>query len=73
MQIKLNDNVYNVMKWVALIALPAIATLYSSVATIWGLPFVEEVPATVTAVDLFLGALLGLSSLSYDKETDNVA
>lgn len=68
MQIKFNDNVYNVLKWVALIVLPALATLYTSVATIWGLPFVEEVPATVTAVDLFLGALLGVSSLSYGKE-----
>lgn len=67
MELTMNDNVYNVLKWVALIVLPAVATLYTTLAGIWGLPFAEEVPATVTAIDLFIGALLGLSNASYKK------
>lgn len=68
MELTMNDNVYNVLKWVALIVLPAVATLYTTLAGIWGLPFADEVPATVTAIDLFIGALLGLSNMSYQKE-----
>lgn len=65
---KLNDKIYDVLKWVALIVLPAIATLYTALAGIWGLPFAEEIPATITAIDLFIGALLGVSTAQYNKE-----
>lgn len=68
MELKMNDTVYDVLKWVALIVLPAVATLYTTLAGIWGLPFAEQVPATVTAIDLFIGALLGLSNATYKKE-----
>lgn len=68
MELKMNDTVYDVLKWVALIVLPAVATLYTTLAGIWGLPFAEQVPATVTAIDLFIGALLGLSNATYQKE-----
>lgn len=64
----LNNKVYDVLKWVALIALPAVATLYTALAGVWGLPFAEEIPATITAVDLFIGALLGVSTYNYNKE-----
>lgn len=67
MELKMNDTVYDVLKWVALIVLPAVATLYTTLAGIWGLPFAEQVPATVTAIDLFIGALLGLSNATYQK------
>ena len=65
---KLNDKVYNVLKWVALIVLPALATLYAVLSGIWHLPLGEQIPATITAVDTFLGALLGISTARYNKE-----
>ena len=66
--LKLNDKVYNVLKWVALIVLPALATLYAVLSGIWDLPLGEQIPATITAVDTFLGALLGISTARYNKE-----
>lgn len=65
---KLDNKVYDILKWVALVVLPAIATLYTALAGVWGLPFAEEIPATITAVDLFIGALLGVSTAKYNKE-----
>ena len=65
---KLNDKIYDILKWVALVVLPAIATLYTALAGVWGLPFAQEIPATITAVDLFIGALLGVSTAQYNKE-----
>lgn len=65
---KLDNKVYDVLKWVALVVLPAIATLYTALAGVWGLPFAEEIPATITAIDLFIGALLGVSTAQYNKE-----
>lgn len=65
---KLDNKVYDVLKWVALVVLPAVATLYTALAGVWGLPFAEEIPATITAIDLFIGALLGVSTAKYNKE-----
>lgn len=65
---KLDNKVYDILKWVALVVLPAIATLYTALAGVWGLPFAEEIPATITAIDLFIGALLGVSTAKYNKE-----
>lgn len=64
----LEDKIYDILKWVALVVLPAIATLYTALAGVWGLPYAQEIPATITAVDLFLGALLGVSTAQYNKE-----
>ena len=50
---KLTNKVYDVLKWIALIAMPALATLYIALAGIWGFPFAEEVVGTITAVDVF--------------------
>lgn len=65
----LSDKSYNVLKWIALIVLPAIATLYTGLSGIWNLPFGDQIPATITAVDTFLGALIGLSTVKYNKES----
>lgn len=65
---KFDSKIYDILKWVALVVLPAIATLYTALAGVWGLPYAEEIPATITAVDLFIGALLGVSSARYYKE-----
>ena len=64
---KMSNKVYDVLKWIALVALPAIAFFYETLAGIWGLPFVEQIPATIMAVDLLLGVLLGVSSNTYKK------
>lgn len=65
---KLNDNVYNVLKWVVAIVLPAVATLYITLANIWGLPLADEIGATITAVTTFLGAVLAISTKTYNAE-----
>ena len=64
---KMNDKAYGVLKWIAMIVLAAVATLYFTLASIWGLPYGEQVVGTITAVDTFLGALLGLSNAKYKK------
>lgn len=63
----LNDKTYSLLKWVALILLPALGTLYFALASIWGLPFGEQIVGTITAVDTFLGAILGISTNNYKK------
>ena len=65
---KLDNKSYDVLKWVAQILLPATAALYVAVAGIWGFPYAKEVAGTISALDLFLGALLGISSMNYYKE-----
>lgn len=62
-----DNKVYDVLKWIALVALPAIGTLYFALASIWGLPYGEQIVGTITAIDAFLGALLGISSIQYNK------
>lgn len=64
----MSNRVYDILKYVALIVLPALATLYLTIATIWGLPYGEAVAATITAIDTFLGAILGVSSKKYAEE-----
>ena len=66
---QLNDKVYETLKWIALIALPALGTLYFALAGIWGLPYGEQIVGTITAVDTFVGALLGISTAQYRKNT----
>lgn len=64
---KLNNRVYDSLKWIAQILLPAIATLYFALASIWGLPYGEQIVGTITAIDTFLGVLLGISTYNYNK------
>ena len=61
----MQNKVYDILKYVALIALPAVATLYSCLAKIWDLPWEIAIPATIMAVDTFLGALLQISTNKY--------
>lgn len=63
----MSNKVYNVLKWVAMIALPALATLYLGLSQIWGLPYGEEVSATITLIDTFLGTVLMISTSQYNK------
>ena len=62
----LNNKVYDVLKWIALVALPALGSLYFGLSKIWGFPYGEEIVGTITVVDTFLGALLGISTIQYN-------
>ena len=64
---KMNNKVYGILKWIALILLPALGTLYFALASIWGFPYAEQIVGTITAIDTFLGVLLGISTSSYKK------
>ncbi len=63
----MSNKTYDMLKWIAQYLLPASGTLYFALAAIWGLPYGEQVVGTITAVDTFLGVLLGISSASYNK------
>ena len=64
---KMSNKVYDVLKYIAQIALPALGTLYFALSGIWGLPYGEQVVGTIAAVDTFLGTLLKISSAQYKK------
>ena len=65
---KMSNKVYDILKWIALIFLPAVGTLYFALASIWGLPFAEQIVGTITAFDTFLGVILGISSMRYNND-----
>ena len=63
----LPDKWYKVLKWIVVLVLPAIATLWFTLGKIWGFPYLAEVEGTIVAIDTFLGAIIGISTLSYNK------
>lgn len=63
----MTNKTYDILKWFAQIALPALAALYAALASIWGFPYGEEIVGTISAVDVFLGALLQISANNYNK------
>lgn len=66
----MNNKVYDVLKYIATIVLPALATLYFTLSSIWGLPYGEQIVGTISAVDTFLGAVLMISTAQYNKKLD---
>ena len=68
MKLQLPDKVYTVLKWIALICLPACSWFYSLIAGIWGLPYSEEISQTIAGVGTFIGILIGVSAYNYNKE-----
>jgi hypothetical protein len=66
----MNNKVYDYLRYFAQIVLPALGTLYFALAAIWKFPYGEEIVGTITAIDAFLGALLGISKQRYDKAND---
>lgn len=68
----MTNKTYDVLKFIAQIVLPALGTLYAALAKVWGFPYGAEIVATITAIDAFLGAMLGLSSMSYYKQGKDV-
>ena len=64
---KMSNKIYDVLKWIAMYFLPALGTLYFALARIWDLPYGENVVGSITAIDTFLGVLLGISTSQYNK------
>lgn len=67
----MSNKTYDILKYIAQIVLPALGTLYFALSSIWGLPYGEQIVGTITAIDAFLGALLGVSAAQY-KGKQNV-
>ena len=65
---QLPDKLYDILKWICMICLPAIATAYVGLASVWGWPFADEVAKTTAVICTLLGALLGISTAQYNKE-----
>lgn len=64
---KMSNKVYDVLVWIAQIVLPAAGALYAALAGIWGFPYGEQIVGTISAIDVFLGAVLKISSAQYKK------
>lgn len=68
----LKNSTYDALKWIGLIVLPAFATLYSTLGQIWGWGYTDQIVLTITAIDTFIGVVLGISAKSYTPDTDGV-
>lgn len=64
---KLPDKIYDILKWVTMIVLPALATAYVGLSAIWGWPYADEIAKTTAVICTLLGALLGISTAQYNK------
>ena len=62
---KLSNRTYDILKWVALVVIPASATLVLTVGKIWGLPYYDNIGATISAIGLFIAAIIGVSSKDF--------
>ena len=63
----MSNKLYDVLKYIAQVVLPALGTLYFALAGIWGFPYGEQIVGTITAVDTFLGVVLRISTVQYYK------
>jgi len=68
---KLNDGLYDILKWITMIVVPALATAYVGLASVWGWPYADEVAKTSAVICTLLGALLGISTAQYNKDEGN--
>lgn len=68
----MSNKLYDILKWIAQIFLPAFGTLWFAISSIWGIPYCEQVVGTITAADAFLGVILGVSSYNYNKNTNDI-
>ena len=67
---KMSNKTYDVLKYIAQILLPALGMLYAALAKIWGFPYAVEIVGTISAIDVFLGALLKISTDQYNKDNE---
>ena len=63
----MNNNIYDVLKWIALILFPALGIAYSGLASLWGFPYATEITGSLDILGVFLGAVLQISSTKYKK------
>lgn len=68
---KLPDKAYNILKWIALIALPAFSWFYQLLADTWGLPYSSQIATTLSGLGTLIGILIGVSALAIRKEKGN--
>lgn len=68
---KMSNKIYNILKWIAMYFLPALGTLYFALAGIWNFPYGENIVGSITAIDTFLGVLLGISTSQYNKNKND--
>lgn len=64
--LKMSNDTYDLLKWIAMYLLPALGTLYFALANTWGLPYAEQVVGSITALDTFIGVILGISTNGYN-------
>ena len=64
---KLSNKLYDILKWVVMIALPALTTAYVGLSAVWSWPYATEVAKTSAVICTLLGALLGISTAEYNK------
>ena len=69
---RLNDKLYDCLKWIAILLLPSLATLVAVIFKIWNLPYGNEIAQTITALATFLGAILGISSVQYKRANNEI-
>lgn len=69
---RLNDKLYDCLKWIAILLLPSLATLVAVIFKIWNLPYGNEIAQTITALATFLGAILGISSVQHKRENNEI-
>ena len=68
----LKNSIYDVLKYIAQIVLPALGTLYFALSKIWGLPYGEEITGSIACLDTFIGVCLGISSSNYYKNDSGI-
>lgn len=66
------NDLYDILKWICIVVLPALACCYSALAAVWNFPLAEEIPQTILIIQTFIGALLGISSAQYYKATGSI-
>lgn len=71
MKIKLSDELYNILKWITMIAIPALTTAYVGLSAVWGWPYATEIAKTSAVICTLLGALLGISTAEYNRQQQN--
>ena len=64
---KLPNKLYDWLKWISLVCIPAIATFYVVCGQIWGWPYTEQISKTANAICVLIGALIGISTAEYNR------
>lgn len=65
---KLSDKVYDILKWIVMVVIPAVTTAYVGLSSIWGWPYADAIAKTSAVICTLLGALLGISTAQYNKD-----